>query len=121
VSSARVVCSLRGLNLFSGLYGTTEVVPFPWIGCVALHGAEILRRRGPSSKDLGSSGWQRKGGAPCFEVNAGSLDFARDDRSLPGITDFGGVRCLLLECTFIGAKMGFCRNLVKPPGGVESS
>src|SRR5580704_18267598 len=72
----RAICFLSGraglrcLNLFSGLYGTTEVVPFPRIvlyGSVASH---------PLSQRT-----RKKGGAPRFEVDAGFLDFARDDRS----------------------------------------
>jgi hypothetical protein len=38
------VCSLRGLNLFSVAYGTTEVVPFHESG-EARQSAEILRRQ----------------------------------------------------------------------------
>jgi hypothetical protein len=55
---------------FSGLYGTTEVVPFPRIG---LYGSVASHPFSQSAR--------RKGGAPRFEVDAGFLDFARDDRS----------------------------------------
>ncbi len=113
VSGRSSFCFLSGragwrcLNLFSGFYGTTEVVPFPRIGLYGRLAAHPFSHR-----------TRKKGGAPRLEMNARSLDFARDDRFVVGRQTWGCVasstRLHLNWC-----KNGFLRKSCQAPLGVQ--